>query len=81
MFVHLDSDGARAHREMGPRIETITREPYDPAAGHYLVGDGGELREGAARWRDAGAKRVGVWAVEDTIEQIKRFGTEVIAKI
>jgi alkanesulfonate monooxygenase SsuD/methylene tetrahydromethanopterin reductase-like flavin-dependent oxidoreductase (luciferase family) len=81
MFIHLDSDGAKAHREMGPRIENITREPYDPAAGHYLVGDGGEVREGAARWRDAGAKRIGVWAVENTLEQIKLFGAEVIAKL
>jgi len=81
MFFHVDSDGPRAHREMGPRIETITREPYDPAAGHYLVGDGGELREGIARWRDAGARRIGVWAVEDTLTQIKNFGKEVISRI
>ena len=81
MFFHVDSDGPRAHREMGPRIETITREPYDPAAGHYLVGDGGELREGIAHWRDAGARRIGVWAVEDTLTQIKNFGKEVISRI
>jgi len=81
MFVHVDADGPRAHREMGPRIATITREPYDPTVGHYLVGDGGEVREGAERWREAGARRIGIWAVEDTLEQIKRFGAEVIAKI
>lgn len=80
MFFHVDSNGSRAHREIAPRIEAITREPYAPTAGHYLVGDGGEVREGVARWRDAGARRIGVWAVENTLEQIKRFGAEVIAK-
>jgi alkanesulfonate monooxygenase SsuD/methylene tetrahydromethanopterin reductase-like flavin-dependent oxidoreductase (luciferase family) len=81
MFIHLDSDGPRAHRKMGLRMEAITREPYEPTAGHYLVGDPGQVREGAARWRDAGARRIGVWAVEDTVEQIKRFGAEVISKM
>jgi alkanesulfonate monooxygenase SsuD/methylene tetrahydromethanopterin reductase-like flavin-dependent oxidoreductase (luciferase family) len=81
MFVHVDLDGARAHREMGPRIERITNQSYDPRSGHYLVGDSAECREGIQRWVDAGAKNICVWPVVDGPGQARLFGEQVIAKL
>lgn len=81
MFFYVDSDRSRAHSVGGAMVETATRQPFDANSGHYLVGDYDECAELVQRWTDAGARTVCVWPLADDVEQVRRFGEHVIARL
>lgn len=81
MFFHVDTDRARAHKTMGPMVEKVTGQPYDPKSGHYLIGDPEECRELVQRWMEAGTKTVAVWPLVDPVQQTRLFGEQVIDRL
>ena len=78
MFVYVDQDGRRARDTAAPIIEQATRAPYDADSGHYVAGDYAECRAHLQRWIDAGAQRICLWPVRDSVEQVRRLGQHVL---
>ena len=81
MFFCVDEDRARAHETMGPMVEKVMGQPFDPKSGHHLVGDPAECRELLHTWMEAGAKTVAVWPLVDPVRQTRLFGEQVIGQL
>ena len=81
MFMYIDEDRNKARQVAVPIIEKATRSPFDASGGHYLVGDYEECKELLVRWMEAGAKQICVWPLVDSVQQIRRFGEQVLTRL
>ncbi len=78
MFMFIHRDGNKARQVAAPIIEKATRQSFDSASGHYLVGSYPECQALLERWINAGAKQICLWPVVDPIGQIKSFGEHLL---
>ena len=77
IYVYADESDSRAVEVAGPIIQHTTNT-FENTTGHYIVGDYARCRELLGRWKAQGPAHVGLWPAANAVEQIRRFGEQVL---
>ena len=76
MWFHLDDRGADEVFER--RLAPVLHRPAEELRERLAFGPAEAVTEKLLAFRDAGVQRVFVWPVADDLEQLRRFGEQVM---
>lgn len=75
MWFHI---GESADQVLAERLQPVIRRPIEELRERLAFGSAEQVLDKIAAFRDAGVQRMFVWPVGDDIEQIQRFGQQVL---
>ncbi|HLN76357.1 MAG TPA: LLM class flavin-dependent oxidoreductase [Nocardioidaceae bacterium] len=79
MWFHIDE--RRADDVLVERLAPVMHRPVEELRARLAFGSADAVVEKLAAFRDAGVHRMFVWPVTDNIEQLERFGGEVMPRL